>query len=640
MRIALCLLWYAGTALADVGDPQTRTDHPWYPGELSCSTFDRLFATQADVYRRLTATDPKSDQDKALASWTWRNLHYWHGEEGTEDLWGKGFIAGEPPANYWTRDYWTGLFSNGFGLCYTTHVQWGVEMDRLLGRCRGRGTGVQDHYSFEVYLTGGAYGDGRWVLLDHDISTVVFGPDGGPLLSTLEIGKDVKQLTDRTWKTERQKNWPMCAYTPTHGHAYKVFNAVAYDAGYEGPPPSVHLRRGETMRRYLRPGLEDGKTFVYWGRNYMEVGIPGPSRSATWVNQPEKFYGGLNGAGWKDGRARYANAVFTYRPDFSTADYKEGIVEEDDQHVVFEFSSPYLIGAAPAKDDPWAVYEPGCTKGLVLDGTAPVAVAVSVDLGRTWKECGTLKDGLDLTDHVKGHRQYQLRLGAGAKALAGSGFRTRTVCQSSSSIIPRLKDGGSVVRFQSSNQAVLSAGPTMGQAKARLIEGGYSTPSMTFELSAPRGERPVRVHAAAMVDSWNPPRPNVHHTIEQSIDGGKTWTPFVKDWKIVRREPEAKSFGTLTYVWGSGEVAAAPVRVRIRTDRGQEYFRAEAHLVYETKGRDATKVTFDWTDQAGPHRESRVFPNSPKESEGWSIPTGQGVETRWVEYEPVGTGTK
>lgn len=138
-----------------------------------------------------------------------------------------------------------------------------------------------------------------------------------------------------------------------------------------------------------------------------------------------------------------------------------------------------------------------------------------------------------------------------------------------------------------------------------------------------------------MVDSWNPPRPNVHHAIESSVDGGATWTPFVKDWKIVRREPEAKAFGTLTYVWGSGEVAAGPVRVRVRNDRGQEYFRAEAHLTYETKGRDATRVTFDWTDGAGPRRQSNVFPNSPKESEEWVIPTGQGVETRWVEYEPV-----
>src|ERR1043166_2908000 len=46
-----------------------------------------------------------------------------------------------------------------------------------------------------------------------------------------------------------------------------------YLAGYSGPPPMVHLRRGETLRRYLQPGLEDGKTFVFWGRNNNTKGI-------------------------------------------------------------------------------------------------------------------------------------------------------------------------------------------------------------------------------------------------------------------------------------------------------------------------------------------------------------------------------
>jgi hypothetical protein len=630
------LLWavLTGVAAADVGDPQTKTDHPYYPGELSCSTFERLFATQADLYLKITGAKPKSDEEKALASWCWRNLHYWHGEEGTEDLWGKGFHPGEPPGDFYTRDYWTGLFSHGFGLCYTTHIQWGAEMDALLGRGRGRGTGVVGHHSFEVFLTGGAYGDGRWVLLDHDISTVVFAPDGGPMLSTLEIQKDLKKLTDRTYRTERQKNWPMCAYTPDHGLGYREFNSVVYDAGYSGPPPTVHLRRGETFRRYVRPGLDDGKTFVFWGRNYMDVGIPGPSRGATWVNQPEKFYGGLNGAGWKDGRARYANAVFTYRPDFSSGDYREGVVEEDEQHVVFEFSSPYVIAAAPANNGPWAVYEPGCRKGLVVQGKSDCAVSISRDLGRTWKDAGRLSDGPDLTDEVKGYRQYRLRFGAGARALAGSGLVMTTICQSSSSTIPRLKDDGSRVHFEASNQALLSAGPTQAQAKARLLEGDYSTPSMTFELSPPRQEKPLRVYGAAMVDSWNPPRPNLHHTIEASADGGKTWTPFVKDWMIVRREPEPKSIGCPTCVWGTGEVSGSgPLRVRFRNDRGQIYFRAEAHLAYETKGRDATKVTFDWMDRAGAHRQSHVFPNAS--AEDWSLETGKDVETRWVEYEPV-----
>src|SRR5205809_735855 len=83
-------LFLLGTARAEVGDPQLRTDDPWYPGELACSTFAQLFVTQAEQYRRAVGAAPLTEEDKALASWFWRNTHYAHGEEGTEDLWGSG----------------------------------------------------------------------------------------------------------------------------------------------------------------------------------------------------------------------------------------------------------------------------------------------------------------------------------------------------------------------------------------------------------------------------------------------------------------------------------------------------------------------------------------------------------------------
>ena len=33
-----------------------------------------------------------------------------------------------------------------------------------------------------------------------------------------------------------------------HGAAYATYSGAEYLAGYSGPPPIVHLRRGETMR--------------------------------------------------------------------------------------------------------------------------------------------------------------------------------------------------------------------------------------------------------------------------------------------------------------------------------------------------------------------------------------------------------
>jgi len=144
-------LGLAGQVLADVGDPQIRTDHPWYPGELAISTFERLFATQAAVYERVTGQRVDSDESKALASWFWRNTHYWHGETGRRDLWGEGLGKGKDQR---LREYWNGLFGYGFGLCGTTHSQWTAELDHLLGHARGRGVGVAGHNSFEVFLKG------------------------------------------------------------------------------------------------------------------------------------------------------------------------------------------------------------------------------------------------------------------------------------------------------------------------------------------------------------------------------------------------------------------------------------------------------------------------------------------------------
>src|SRR4051812_708125 len=268
----LLALLVAGPAAAGVGDPQVGTDHPWYGGELSCSTFERLQATQAALYRRVVGVEPKTDEQKVLAAWLWRNAHYAHGEEGAECLWARGFADG---GDLRTREYWTGLFAEGFGLCGTTHSQWTAEMEFLLGHGRGRGLGVEGHNSFEVFLTGNEYGPGRWALLDHDLSTVIFDPAVNRLLSIPEITADVKKWTDRAFSPAKQHGWLVCGLHPGDGAVYTQYATAEYLAGYAAVPPMVHLRRGETFRRYLNPGLEDGKTFVFWGRNYNTAGIPG-----------------------------------------------------------------------------------------------------------------------------------------------------------------------------------------------------------------------------------------------------------------------------------------------------------------------------------------------------------------------------
>lgn len=636
-HVLLAVAWlslFGSETVAGVGDPQVSTDHPWYPGELACSTFERLAATQAALYERVVGVKPETDEQRVLAAWLWRNTHYWHGEQGVEDLWGNGFDNNTDSA---TRDYWTGLFAHGFGLCGTTHSQWTAEMEHLLGHNRSRVVGVSGHNSFEVFLGGGAYGEGRWVLLDHDVSTVIFDSQGSRLLSIEEISENWQRWTRSETSEAKQRGWLVCGLHPDDGSAFNSYRTVEYLSGYAGPPPRVHLRRGETLRRYLAPGLEDGRTFIYWGRNYNSGEVPGPERSRTWVNQPEQMHGSKRGTGARTGQARYANAVFVYEPDFSNGDYREGVVDEGSQHVTLEFQSPYIIAATPAGDEPWSIYDAGCRNGLVISGQARSNVSISTDRGRTWVEAGLLDGHLDLTDQAKGHRQYWLRFGTAAQSLAHAGLRITTVCQANASIIPRLTDDGSQVVFQASGRALVSAGPNLAQAETHRVAGQFDTPAVTLELAAPRGMPVVTLHAAAHVASSNPPSPEVAYQVEFSSDEGESWQALVRDWRITRQGQEPSDFWSQSFCWGTTEVNDVdhPIRVRFHNDGGKRYRRAEMHLEYRVAKQDATRVTFCWRDHSGVHTESHDFSGTASEPAPWRLDTGKNTETTWVEYQPI-----
>jgi hypothetical protein len=621
-------------ARAGVGDPQLRTDHPWYPGELAFSTFDRLFATQAELYQRVTGRGAATDEDKALASWYWRNLHYAHGEEGASDCFGRGFQKGE-----WNREYWTGLFSHGFALCGTTHAQYGAEMNALLGHGRARSVGVTGHNSFEVFLTGGAYGGGRWALLDHDVSTVIFDPTGSRLLSIAEIVPQVATLKDPKFKPRRQRGWRVAGLHDDDAGTYGSFQSVEYFAGYAGPPPIVHLRTGESLHRYLEPGLDDGRTFVFWGRNYNTGGIPGPERSRSWVNQPEKMHGSTEGAGHRDGGVRYGNAAYVYVPNFADGSYKEGVVDEGPEHVTFEFNSPYVIGCTPSNGKPWGVYDAGGRNGLVVTG-APCPVEVSTDHGKTWQHPAgppaSAGGDTDFTDHVKGRRHYWLRFGAGAAKLRESKLGWRTTCQANTATMPRVHDGTNRVTFLAGGKGVFSAGPDKAQVEQHVVEGGLDSPSVTLEVTAPRGEKTVRLHAAAWQASGAPPSPDVAYHIEYSTDAGTTWAPVVKDWRIIRRSPEPADFWSQSFCWGDIELpgVTGPVRVRFRNTGGKAYRTVEAHLVYDLPTPSPLQVTFAWDETGHPVRSAtHTYPGTGGVADGaWVFDAGKVLKTRRISY--------
>ncbi len=212
-----------------------------------------------------------------------------------------------------------------------------------------------------------------------------------------------------------------------------------------------------------------------------------------------------------------------------------------------------------------------------------------------------------------------------------------TVCEASAAVMPHLKDGGSVVRFEASGTAVVSAGPTLPQAAAHVVDGKFGSPAVTLGLSTPRGEPVTAVYAAAHVRSSNPPDPKVKYQIEVSTDGGTTWKPVVKDWTVNRQGDEPKDFWSQSMCWGDavvGTEGATVVQVRFKNDGGKQYARAEVQLVYKLPKQDATKVTFAWSDATGDHAADHTFTGAPGEKM-WTVPTGKGVRTKWVEFAPA-----
>jgi hypothetical protein len=304
--------------------------------------------------------------------------------------------------------------------------------------------------------------------------------------------------------------------------------------------------------------------------------------------------------------------------------------------VTFEFYTPYVIGCTPPNDKPWGVYDAGGTNGLVATGKLSFPVSVSTDQGKAWARVdATGRTSLDLTDHVKGRQQYWLRFDAGAPALKDAAVSWRTVCQTNAATIPRLHDGTNRVTFLAGGTATISAGPTRGQAEAHVVEGKMDSPAVTLELRPQRGERAVRLYAAGWVASGAPPSPGVAYAIDFSTDGGSSWSPVIKDWRIVRRPPEPGDFWSQSFCWGEAEVPGhtGPVRVRFRNSGGKAYRKVEAHLAYEVAGPSPTRVTFAWQENNEPKTATRTYRARPgDEDASWQISAGAGVKTRWVEY--------
>jgi hypothetical protein len=635
LTILSLLLFAALAPLAadgNVGDPQLMTDHPFWQGELSCSTFDRLFKTQAALYSRVTGRTVDSDEDKALASWFWRNTHYFHCSLLPEpDIFNQ-------KENEVVRDYWAGLFAYGHSMCQETHYQYTAEMEYLLGHCRARATCVEGHTSFEVAVTGGPYGKGKWVLLDSDITTVCFDKQQKAMMNIEELTKLNRKeyLTNRTAKENR--GWLPELYPGDGAGTYKRINWYALLCGYAGAPPIVNLRPGETLRRFPRPGLGEGSKgqLVFWG--ICVDGMDGPNRHITYLNDPDNCFNATKrpwSEGSPDRRARFGNAVFTYKPDFKGGSYKAGVAAEDDKSVTFEHCSPYIIAAKPVNKK---CLQPGCTLGLVLNGKADCKVCVSWDKMQTFSEPVDFTDGLDLTDLVKGRYQYWLKFLAPAAGLADKGITITTRTMASGYVMPQLKPNGTQVTFNASGLAATTIGPQAKAIRKNIEDGALDKPSFTVKLKTPHGEKIKTVCWATRSPTGCPPKPEMAFKAEYSTDG-KQWKVLRDNWRMLPPVPyEAPDTWSQSFFYGTNDIsadAASEVLVRVSNNLGKRYQMGQFTLIYETKNDAKTKVTYCW-DEAGQEKTAEhVYPAGAKMDSSWTIETGKEPKMKWVEMTAV-----
>ena len=543
LTVLLC-----GRAFAVVPDPQIMTDHPVYRGELACSTLDRNIADAYRVFAERYSHAPASDTEKVIALWIWMSEHYMHAGDnkvylGTDNP--DARAAKDPPwlgKDGWmdNKDCQMNQFSFSFALCYSVHAQLSALVGRALGNdfSRVRCPEITGHTPFE------AYADGRWILADCTMGITMFDDDGKPIgLNEVYARKDAN---DKQWFASPNRGglykFNMSPFGDNND-GYSKVRWLQYNFGYNAMPIVYSLRSGETFTRYLDPGLDDGQTWVFWGRDYFAInGKPkhGPFRNVTFLDD---YPMGNDRKG--RGRAYYGNGVFEYSPPLKDGRYEEGTKDSKgvafkdgalrgrkaDSYVTFEHVSPYVIAARSMEggDREWNLLAEKCADGAIASGmtVGEVPVTISVDGGQNWRSVGTARGEfkIDFTDVVKGRHEYLVRFNlspdSGLKDL-----KVRTVTQVGRGVFPRLKDAGTTVTYQASGQSVIHGGPSQylaEQLRCRDLE------SAGYRVYKVKATGPIR-HASGVARVEDASRGP--WSVEFSLDGGKTWKVGLKDLKV------------------------------------------------------------------------------------------------------------
>ena len=653
--VAALVLSLAGVSLAGVPDPQIKTDHPVYGGELTCSTLDRAVAEAYRVFAERYGHQPETDSEKLVALWIWQCEHHMHACDP--------YVYGGPgqidAKDGWmeTRDWQLGQFSFGFSLCYTIHAQFSALVGYALGdMSKTNCPNVPGHTPFEAFV------DGKWALADMTTGMMVFDDDGKPM-SIAEIIPHVPPGEEggNKWTADpRRTGFGKFQMVP-FGDNWAVYQAITANQhyyGYSAMPIVYSLRPGETFTRYFDPGLEDGKTWCYWGRDYYNImGKPvhGPFRNVTFLDDPP-VGNGRKGRGY----CRYGNGVFEYAPSLTDSRYAEGLwggydkprllfaggalrAEKGSADLILQHQSPYVIAATAGVggEREWKAREEECVNGAIVTGRAlgQVPVAISVDAGKTWQDVGKAWGDfrIDFTDAVKGRHFYLIRFGLTPDTGLQS-LKLRTVTHMSRGVFPRLTDGGTKVTYQAGGQVAVHGGPSQYLAEhyryTKLAEPGYRV----YRIAAPG---PIRYAAGVgrcnaegeskggLFGPWS---------VEFSIDGGKTWLAGMKDVMVAQSDGDVMTKddsdwggGRHAYVWAQKQFDGASKEVLFRFGKGN-IPTCEVYATYEAPNSSNLEITYGWLE-GGQARQHVHTISAGKNTDTWTVPTGKKVVNKWVRFE-------
>lgn len=679
--------------ILQAGDPQLRTDDPYFPGEGALSTPAKCL--QAAWAAPRGSLGSATNREKLIRLFLWRAEHFAH-LNSPETYALPGLTPNPSAPNSLLTDYdgMRGLFSYGWGLCGTNHAQMRVFTEAAGWTDRRRG--LQGDTGYEIYADGGwrYYNTDQYTLhflsndpaahfasLDQVVSTnhryLEWNPDLGlgyrlPQANTHGSYQNFTGVTGTV--PNRSQQW--------RDYYANVWNIPAADSikmygeGYTATPVAIRLKRGETFTRWLAPtgavtelGLAGP---AWWGTN-------GVTPYAEWSfiqNAParDEIAGGAEES---RGQSRHGNVCFDWTPNLAAGEHLDGalavtgtltaggspaLAAIGPATLVLHQYTPYTIAARPVGGSDPAL---AALDGALLQATAVgnVGVELSTNAGMTWTSIGNLAGtaSIDFTDAVKGRNQYLLRLSFdNAEGL--NSLRLRTLGVMSQAVYPNLKSGTTQVSYSAGNAGALELSPDLwtstsansatglvqkvgdsGNVNALHYAGGstwaYESTNnqpltTTWKISLPvAGAAWKRIYAAGDFGVRIPPDGAPYGKIEISPDNA-AWT------QIARYDVPADN--DLSHFWTYGEGAAAGTTYYVRytaynggyTSRIR-YLRLAA--TYSTPASAAPlDVEYHWNNGAEVSNLRTIAAGAT--SDAWSIATGTVAAQRKVVLR-LGTST-